>query len=172
MIKRELNLKRDVAVLMGANVASDVARGDFVEATIACADVDVVRKVALLFESKSFRTEACTDVSTVELCAALKNVVAMGAGFCDGLKLGCSTKAAIIRQGMAEMASFCQQFAPDTYELDTMMKSCGVADVIATSFGGRNRCVCVYYDVCVLLSLACTWSLVQNMYKKRAHTHT
>ena len=60
-----------------------------------------------LLDAPCFRASACSNVSTVELCGALKNVVALGAGFCDALGLGSSTKAAVIRRGLSEVLDFC-----------------------------------------------------------------
>lgn len=80
LIRRELQLDR-IAVLMGANVASDVADDKtYAEATVASADIEIARSVAELFDSDNFRMQLSTDVSTVELCGALKNVIALGAG--------------------------------------------------------------------------------------------
>lgn len=140
MIQKELDLEA-VGVLMGANVANDVAHGDFVEATLACAsdDQSAGKEMAKLFTGPSFRVQNSVDVAGVELCGALKNVVAMGAGFCDGMGLGSSTKAAVLRQGLQEMSLFCKTLAPETFQPTTILESCGVADVIATSYGGRNR---------------------------------
>ena len=138
MIKRELDL-RDIAVIMGANVASEVAMNHFVEATCASANLAFAEEVKGLLHCRDFNIEVCSDVATVEMCGALKNVIAMGAGFCDGMDQGPSTKAAIIRQGLEEIASFCRVFAGDSFDVATLLKSCGVADLIATCFGGRNR---------------------------------
>ena len=137
MIKDKLKMDT-VAVLMGANVAKDVAADDFVEATLACPNLENGKKLAPLFDNSKFRITCITDVPTVEVCGAVKNVIAMGGGFCDGMAVGSSTKAAVLRRGLVEMSQLCQKMSPD-FSYATMLESCGVADLIATSFGGRNR---------------------------------
>jgi glycerol-3-phosphate dehydrogenase (NAD+) len=72
------------------------------------------------------------------MAGTLKNMVAVGAGFIDGLGYGQNTKAAILREGLAEMRELSKEMYP-TVRDDTFMESCGVADLIATSYGGRNR---------------------------------
>ena len=61
-----------------------------------------------LFEAPNFRVTIVGDSDTVEICGALKNIVAVGAGFIDGMKCGDNTKAAVIRIGLMEMIRFCK----------------------------------------------------------------
>eukprot|EP00930_Biecheleria_cincta_P028630 TRINITY_DN19980_c0_g2_i1.p1 TRINITY_DN19980_c0_g2~~TRINITY_DN19980_c0_g2_i1.p1 ORF type:complete len:733 (+),score=120.44 TRINITY_DN19980_c0_g2_i1:87-2285(+) len=126
------------AVMMGANVANEIARGDFCEATLSSPDITTARWLTRLFDLPRFSVRATVDVPATELCGGLKNIIALGAGFCDGLGLGDNTKAAVIRVGMLEMLTFIQHFFPSASR-DTLFESCGLADLITTSFGGRNR---------------------------------
>ncbi|TMW61302.1 hypothetical protein Poli38472_013765 [Pythium oligandrum] len=136
IIRKALDV--DCSVLMGANVANEVAAGDFCESTLGCSDLRHGAVLRDLFNAPNFRVDVALDPHGVELCGALKNVVAIGAGFCDGLKYGGNTKAAIIRIGLDEMKKFCFKYF-DGIKEDTFFESCGVADLITTCFGGRNR---------------------------------
>lgn len=126
------------AVLMGANVANEVAAGDFCEATIGTPDILTAQIFTELFNTPRFRITCTPDVFGVEVCGALKNIVAIGAGFSDGLGYGGNTKAALMRIGLGEMMRFAQFYFKGVQQ-ETFFESCGIADLITTCFGGRNR---------------------------------
>jgi len=144
LISDEINeiLQVECAALMGANLANEVGSDKFCEATIGCKNAgkygDTLKK---LFHTDNFRITVVEDAHTVELCGALKNIVACAAGFSDGLGLGDNTKAAVIRLGVAELMNFVEHYYPGS-NLKTFFESCGIADVVTTCYGGRNRKVC------------------------------
>ncbi|KAL2776415.1 glycerol-3-phosphate dehydrogenase [NAD(+)], cytoplasmic isoform 2 [Daubentonia madagascariensis] len=128
-----------MSVLMGANIASEVADEKFCETTIGCKDPAQGQLLKELMQTPNFRITVVQEVDTVEICGALKNVVAVGAGFCDGLGFGDNTKAAVIRLGLMEMIAFAKLFCSGPVSSATFLESCGVADLITTCYGGRNR---------------------------------
>jgi len=137
MIKDEMK-GMDVSVLMGANVANEVARDEFCESTVGYKVKGNGEAFQAMLDCPTFRVGSIQDVAGTELCGALKNVVALGAGFCDGLELGGNTKAAIIRIGLKETMKFAKMFFKGIKD-ETFMESCGLADLVTTCFGGRNR---------------------------------
>ena len=138
IIRRGLGEEVDVSVLMGANVANEVAQDKFCEATIGYRNESNAAVLKDLFDFPTFSVHPIQDPEGVEVFAALKNVIAMAAGFCDGLGQGSNTKAALIRMGCVEMLRFAQTFYP-TVRTETMLESCGIADLVTTSYSGRNR---------------------------------
>lgn len=128
----------ECAVMMGANLAGEVANEQFCESTIGSTNEATGNVLKKLFGTPYFRCTVVDDAKTVESCGALKNVVGIGAGIVDGLGFGDNTKAAVIRLGLMEMVKFCEVFVPGS-KMETFFESCGVADLVATCHGGRNR---------------------------------
>ncbi|XP_061075817.1 glycerol-3-phosphate dehydrogenase 1b [Conger conger] len=129
-----------MTVLMGANLANEVAEEKFCETTIGCKSAEHGPMLKELMQTKNFRVSVVAEADVVEICGALKNIVAVGAGFCDGLGFGDNTKAAVIRLGLMEMIAFARVFCTaGPVSPTTFLESCGVADLITTCYGGRNR---------------------------------
>ena len=93
-----------VAVLSGPNLSGEIARGLPASAVVASADDATAVEVQSLVSSPRFRVYTSSDVVGVELGGALKNVIALGAGVADGLRMGHNAKAAFITRGLAELA--------------------------------------------------------------------
>uniref|UniRef100_UPI00398E648A glycerol-3-phosphate dehydrogenase [NAD(+)], cytoplasmic-like n=1 Tax=Pristiophorus japonicus TaxID=55135 RepID=UPI00398E648A len=129
----------EMSVLMGANIASEVADEKFCETTIGSKNNIHGQIFKELIQTPNFRITVVEECDTVEICGALKNIVAVGAGFCDGLGSGDNTKAAVIRLGLMEMLAFAKLFCKGPVTSATFLESCGVADLVTTCYGGRNR---------------------------------
>lgn len=136
MVKEQLSI--DCCVLMGANIANEVADENFCEATIGSKNLENGALLKAALQTPFFRIVVVKDAEVVEACGALKNIVAVGAGFCDGLNYGDNTKAAVIRLGLMEMIKYAEIFYPG-HQAKTFFESCGVADLVTTCYGGRNR---------------------------------
>lgn len=95
-----------------------------------------------LFHRPYFHVQMVSDVAGVSLGGALKNIVALAAGFVDGRGWGDNAKAAIMRIGLMEMVKFGKEFFGQTVQTGTFTESsAGVADLITSCSGGRNfRC--------------------------------
>ncbi|WVQ70877.1 glycerol-3-phosphate dehydrogenase (NAD(+)) [Cryptococcus sp. DSM 104548] len=137
LIKAKVGLP--CSALSGANIALEVALGQFCETTIGCPTHEEVLLWHAVFNAPTFRVAAVEDVSGVSLAGALKNIVALAAGMVDGLGYGGNTKAAIMRIGLKEMTEFCLEFFEGSKRETFSNESAGVADLTVTCYSGRNR---------------------------------
>ncbi|MGD0178352.1 MAG: NAD(P)H-dependent glycerol-3-phosphate dehydrogenase [Terriglobales bacterium] len=129
-----------IGALSGPTFAKEVARGDPTAITIASSDSTLAETIQREFSDPRFRVYTNTDVAGVELGGALKNVIAIAAGVCDGLGLGHNSIAALITRGLAEMTRLVIACGG---RQDTMSGLAGLGDLVLTCTGGlsRNRSV-------------------------------
>ena len=134
----EVETGKPAAVLSGPSHAEEVAKAIPTGCVAACGDLAVAEIVQDVFMNDSFRVYASADVIGVELSAALKNVIALCAGVCDGLGLGDNTKALLVTRGLTELARL--GIALGGRE-ETFAGLAGVGDMIVTctSMHSRNR---------------------------------
>ncbi|KHN70576.1 glycerol 3 phosphate dehydrogenase [Ordospora colligata] len=126
-----------VSVVMGANIANQVARDMISEATLGCIDDEAADVIYKLFNSYTYRVTRIKDVYGVEISGALKNVVAMAYGFAEGLGYCSNTKVAIFRSGLAEMRKFFKFFYPMA-TIESLFQSSGIGDLLVSCMEGRN----------------------------------
>ncbi|KAA8915811.1 hypothetical protein TRICI_002021 [Trichomonascus ciferrii] len=142
----EQQLGMHCGVLSGANLAPEVAKEKYCETTIAYprpsdyyeGDIDE-SILKTLFQRQYFHVRISPDVAGVSIGGALKNVVALTAGFVEGRGWGDNAKAAIMRRGLLEMIKFSKTFFPDAKATTFTAESAGVADLITSCAGGRNH---------------------------------
>jgi glycerol-3-phosphate dehydrogenase (NAD(P)+) len=125
-----------IAALSGPNLALEIARGLPASAVIAAADPELAQRVVARLGRREFRLYVNRDILGVELCGALKNIVAIAAGAADALGFGDNGKAGLITRGLAEMTRV--GIAAGANPL-TFAGLAGVGDVIATCGSGLSR---------------------------------
>ena len=127
-----------VAVLSGPSFALEVARGDPTAVVVAAEESEHAQEVQLALSSSLFRIYTNTDVIGVEVCGAVKNVVAIGAGVVRGLGYGTNSVAAIITRGLAEITRLGMALGA---KAETMAGLAGLGDLVLTCTGelSRNR---------------------------------
>ena len=129
-----------IGAMSGPSFAMEVARGDPTAVTIASADTELTHTVQQALSDPRFRLYTNQDVVGVELGGALKNIVAIAAGVCDGLGLGHNSVAALITRGLAEISRLAVACGAHR---ETMAGLAGLGDLVLTCTGGlsRNRSV-------------------------------
>jgi glycerol-3-phosphate dehydrogenase (NAD(P)+) len=129
-----------VAVLSGPTFAREVARGEPTAVVISSGDRELAASIQREFSGPTFRLYANDDPVGVELGAALKNIIAIGAGICDGLGLGSNSSAALITRGLAEITRLAVAMGGRPRTLSGLA---GLGDLVLTCNGdlSRNRTV-------------------------------
>jgi glycerol-3-phosphate dehydrogenase (NAD(P)+) len=124
------------ASLSGPSFAEEVARGLPSAVTLASRDADLARDAARALHSQAFRVYSGNDVIGVEVAGAVKNVMAIAAGVCDGLGYGHNARAALITRGLAEITRLGVALGG---RAETFMGLAGAGDLILTCTGDLSR---------------------------------
>ena len=134
------HLHPGICVLSGPNLAKEIVQGKPASTAIAAHDPNTLVAVQQILISPLFRVYTSDDVVGVELGGSLKNIIALGAGFADGLETGDNTKAAFITRGVAEITRL--GVAAGAQPL-TFAGLAGLGDIVATCASrlSRNRYV-------------------------------
>jgi glycerol-3-phosphate dehydrogenase (NAD(P)+) len=129
-----------IAVLSGPTFAREVARGEPTTVVISSEDQALAASIQREFSGPTFRLYTNDDPVGVEVGAALKNIIAIGAGICQGLGLGNNTIAALITRGLAEITRLAVALGGRPKTLSGLA---GLGDLVLTCTGelSRNRSV-------------------------------
>lgn len=125
-----------IAILSGPTFAREVARGEPAAVVVSSSNPQVAMDVQTAFSGPSLRLYTNHDPIGVEVGAALKNVIAIGAGVCQGLGLGNNTLAALITRGLAEISRLAVAMGG---EPKTLAGLAGLGDLVLTCSGDLSR---------------------------------
>jgi glycerol-3-phosphate dehydrogenase (NAD(P)+) len=122
--------------LTGPSFAEEVARGLPTAITLASADIEFAQRMADALHTARLRIYANDDIVGAEVGGAVKNVLAIATGICDGLGLGLNARAALMTRGLAEITRFGVALGA---KRDTFMGLAGLGDLILTCTGDLSR---------------------------------
>jgi glycerol-3-phosphate dehydrogenase (NAD(P)+) len=125
-----------LSFVSGPNFAKEVAQGLPTDAVLASRDEACAKTVQQILHAPNFRVYSSTDPIGVQVGGAVKNVLAIAAGACDGLGVGANARAALLTRGLSEMARLGVALGADPL---TFIGMSGVGDLILTSTGDLSR---------------------------------
>ena len=137
VVARELlGEEAPLAIITGPSFAIEVARNLPTAVTVAATDAAYAVHMASLLHGGNFRAYTSDDIKGAELGGAVKNVLAVATGICDGLGLGNNARAALITRGLAEMMRLGQSLGA---HVQTLMGLAGMGDLVLTCTGDLSR---------------------------------
>jgi glycerol-3-phosphate dehydrogenase (NAD(P)+) len=131
-----LGEERPMAVLSGPTFAKEVGEGLPTAMTIASNNDEFAQELAAAISDRNFRAYTSDDLAGVEVGGAIKNVLAIGAGMCDGLGFGANARVALITRGLAEMMRLGVALGAQP---ETMMGLAGMGDLVLTCTDDLSR---------------------------------
>jgi glycerol-3-phosphate dehydrogenase (NAD(P)+) len=136
VVAQELGADVLCGVLTGPSFAEEVAKGLPLAITLASKDGDFAQRMALELHSSRFRIYANDDLPGAEVGGAVKNVMAIATGICDGLGFGLNARAALMTRGLAEIARLGVALGGQP---KTFMGLAGMGDLLLTCTGDLSR---------------------------------
>lgn len=125
-----------LAVLSGPSFAAEAARGQPTAVTLAADDIGRAQRLSESLASSHFRPYSSSDIVGVEVCGAVKNIIAIAAGVAAGLGFGANTQAALITRGLAEISLLAAALGGQS---DTMTGLAGLGDLMLTCSSRQSR---------------------------------
>ncbi len=125
-----------IVVLSGPNLSLEIQQGLPAATVVASDDGDAANTIQEIFSSPKFRVYTNDDPVGVEIAGTVKNVIAIAAGTCDGLKLGNNAKSALLTRGLAEIVRIGQYWGGKT---ETFYGLSGLGDLLATCNSPLSR---------------------------------
>lgn len=148
-----------VVVLSGPNLSKEIQAGLPAATVVASADETAASVVQQAFSSLAFRVYTNSDTLGVELGGALKNVIAIAVGACDGLDLGTNAKAALVTRGLAEIIRIGSYWGAQP---ETFYGLSGLGDLLATCNSALSRNYQVGYGLAQGSSLSAVLTQLQG----------
>jgi glycerol-3-phosphate dehydrogenase (NAD(P)+) len=139
-VAHELLPTNAIAALSGPNFANEIIQNMPAVSSIACEDATVANYLARELSIPNFNLYPTHDILGVQICGALKNVLAIMCGIADGLKLGENFKAALLTKGIKEIAQLVQAKGGD---LNTIFEPGGIGDIFLTCNSKQSRNTCM-----------------------------
>ena len=136
MIANRLGTDFPIAVLSGPSFAGEVARGIPTALIFSGHNAPYLKSLRNLFNQQTLRAYFNHDIIGVQLCGAIKNVLAIACGMSDGLNYGANTKAALITRGLAEMTRLGLALGA---RQETFLGLAGVGDLVLTCTDNQSR---------------------------------
>lgn len=136
IIPKALERQQPVIFMSGPSFAKGIMDGDPTSVTFASPDPSLSQRIQHIFSSPVFRAYTTTDIVSVEISGALKNVLAIGCGAAIGLNYGANTQATIVTRGWSDIRKI---VLAKGGKPETLLGLSGIGDLMLTCFGGHSR---------------------------------
>ncbi len=136
VVAEETGKEERIGVLSGPSFAKEVLEKKPTAVTVACKNTETLEFFCGLFHHSYFRTYRSDDLIGVQLGGAVKNIIALAVGVCDGREMGLNARAALVTRGLAEIAGLVRVMGGKS---ETISGLSGLGDLLLTATGDLSR---------------------------------